>query len=109
MELGQRFSINNIDYFIGDVVLLTHIKTNVSAYYQIIWNTHTFQIVLENETNKLASIHPHGNSWHTEAYIQLFKVVENYIPYLRMKRIGNSKSDLKLIKRVSRVGLKPTK
>ena len=109
MELNQKFRIGIIDYFIGDVVLLTHVKTNVSAYYQIIWNKYTFQIDLENETNKLASIHPHGNSWDTEAYIPLFKIVNNYIPYVRMKRIGNSKENLKLIKKVSRVGLKPTK
>ena len=36
-----------------------------------------------------------------------YKIAEDYIPYIDIQRIGNSKSDLKLVKNLRRIGLKP--
>ena len=108
-ENGQKININNRLFYIGDVVLITDKKSKTSKYYQIIWSEYSFQLVLENKNNSLASIHPSGSYWHTEAYIPLFKITENIIPYLEIERIGNEKKHLKLIKRIPRTGMKPIK
>lgn len=108
-EVGQIIIIKNNKYYIGDVVLLTNRKTKTSQYYQIIWSYRTFRLVLENKTNALASVHPSGSFWHTRAYIDLFEITENHIPYVDIERVGNSSKDLKLIKRISRTGIKRIK
>ena len=108
-SIGQKISVKGEDFFIGDVVLLTHRKTNRAKHYQIIWNDSAFRVDLVCENNRLANVHPFGSEWHDEPYIPLFQIVEGYVPYIDIKRIGQTKSDLKLIKRISRKGMKPTK
>lgn len=108
-EVGQIIIIKNNKYYIGDVVLLTNRKTKTSKYYQLIWSDCMFRLMLENKNNALASVHPSDSFWHTRAYIDLYEITENHIPYVDIERIGNSNKDLKLIKRISRVGMKPTK
>ena len=105
-KLGQKLMIKDKIFYIGDVVKLIDKKKNISAYYQIMWCGHNFQIFLENEDNKL-SIHPHNTFWYTGAFIPLYKIIEGHVT---IERIGCSKKDLKLIQRTkNRAGLKPTK
>ena len=108
-SIGQKINVNGEDFFIGDVVLLTHRKTNRSKYYQIFWNDSAFRVDLVCENNRLANVHPFGKEWFDEPYYPLFQIVEGFVPYIDIKRIGQSKSDLKLIKRIPRIGMKPTK
>jgi len=107
-EVGQSITIQDQTYYIGDIVLLTDRKAKVSMYYQIIWSTVLYRIMLESKTNGRASCgHPSGAFWHTRAYIDLFEITENHIPYVGIERIGNSKKDLKLIKPISLNKFKP--
>ena len=107
-EVGQSITIQDQTYYIGDVVLLTDRKAKVSMYYQIIWSTALYRIMLESKTNRGASCgHPSGAFWYTRAYIDLFEITENHIPYVGIERIGNSKKDLKLIKPISLNKFKP--
>ena len=108
-SIGQKISVKGEDFFIGDVVLLTHRKTNRSKHYQIFWNDSAYRVDLVCENNRLANVHPFGSEWHDEPYIPLFKIVEGFVPYVDIKRIGQSKSDLKLVKRIPRKGMKPAK
>lgn len=108
-QTGQKLLINGETFYIGDVVLLTHRKTLKKQHYQLIWSDCHFQVMLENKNNALASVHPSESYWHTEAYIPLFKITENYVPYVGIEIVGNSRKDLKLIERISRVGMKKTK
>ena len=98
-SVGHKIMVKDKEFFIGDVVLLTDTKSNVSAYYQIIWNDFDYQVVLENETNRL-SAHPNGDCWFNRAYITLHEVANGRIPYVRIERVGNSHKDLKKIKRI---------
>jgi len=107
-EIGQSIIIQNEIYYIGDVVLVTDRKAKVSMYYQIIWASPMYKIMLENKNNAASACgHPSGSFWHTRAHIDLFEITENHIPYVGIERIGNSKKDLKLIKPISRSGFKP--
>jgi len=108
-EIGQKLEIKGKYYFIGDIVLLTDRKTGIKKHYQIIWSNELFQVFLENENNRLASVHPSGSYWHTQAYIPLVDISESKIPYVDIERIGNTPKDLKLIKRISRTGMKRIK
>ena len=50
-EVGQSITIQDQTYYIGDVVLLTDRKAKVSMYYQIIWSTALYRIMLESKSN----------------------------------------------------------
>lgn len=107
-EIGQSITIQDQTYYIGDVVLLTDRKAKVSMHYQIIWSSVMYRIMLENKTNANSACgHPSGSYWHTRAYIDLFEITENHIPYVGIQRIGNSKKDLKLISPISTNRFKP--
>jgi len=110
-EIGQKITIKNESFSIGEVIKLTDIKTKFSCNFEIKFSFETFTVFLHNPNNCLGTFN-YGLSemWYNRGFIDLFKITLNHIPYIEIEKIEDQKTALKdLHKRIKRIGTKPGK
>jgi hypothetical protein len=90
--------IENVTYYVGDVVKIIDTKANMFSHFQMVLSENV--IFLENKNNRITGFNYGYSKGIYDAYIPITDIINGVLPFIKIERIGNSAKDLKLVKRI---------